>query len=239
MTEETTETSLYEELQKVYRLQNVPPHGEILVIPSRNFKRKWEKRLNAEGVKVLMNSHNGRSCFFLHKAEQKSPVPDQTQDMADPSPTPEKVIDPPGEEQQSVADADAETRTAENHPVTENIRANPKQVHRKWTEPELQNLRKLHSEGKRISQIARVLGRPVSSVQSRVDLIKAAETHDTTGSKVATSPTPKNIRPIENSRQIVRQHLESSLLLLNSNKVKSVVLLLREACSLLLEVEQE
>ncbi len=253
---------LFEELQKVYRLQNVEPYGDgVLVIPSRDFKKKWEQTLKNEGVKVLMNSHNGRSCFFLRKTGQRpSEIVEKNikGDNADNNGKNEdKQVKITGQDSDSklseclrtetLADRpnDPPSDTAENHTILEDIspKPKPKRKRRAWTEEELQNLQKLHSDGKSNKEIARKLGRSLWSVESR--LKPRRQTHEkaepntvaqqeTTKSNIGISSTGK--RPIEIGA--VKQHLESSILLIDANRVQSARLLLREANRLLEEVEE-
>jgi len=64
------ELGLFEELTSKYPLEDVPPLGRCLIVPSGEFQPEWEERLKAEGCKIFSQSYNGRICFFVRPPKQ-------------------------------------------------------------------------------------------------------------------------------------------------------------------------
>jgi len=75
---------LFEELIGKYPLEDVPPLGSCLVIPSSEFKREWEERLKAEGCKVYVQAYGGQACFFIKPPSVSNKQAAQSAEAAEP-----------------------------------------------------------------------------------------------------------------------------------------------------------
>jgi transposase-like protein len=62
--------SLFERLQKTFPVENMPPYGSVLVIPSKVFNPQWEEKLKNEGVKVYSSGFHGEAVFLVRKADR-------------------------------------------------------------------------------------------------------------------------------------------------------------------------
>ena len=83
--------SLFEELSERFPIKVVNPYGQVVVIPSNQFKNEWKEKLEAEGFETFASSYGRQTCFFLRKKKQgqaieKSPVEGDSK----PSPVKEK-----------------------------------------------------------------------------------------------------------------------------------------------------
>ena len=61
----------FEELKAKYPVREVPPHGNCLVVPEREFLDGWESELKAQGVAVLYHLLPGGPCVVLKVKGQK------------------------------------------------------------------------------------------------------------------------------------------------------------------------
>ena len=66
-----TQSELYEKLSKDFPTINIEPLDDAVVIPSRTFKKEWQEKLEAEGIRVSVNAYLGQSCFFLRESDRQ------------------------------------------------------------------------------------------------------------------------------------------------------------------------
>lgn len=74
--------SLFQQLGETFSTEVVNPYGEVLIIPSNQFKNEWQEKLEAEGIQTFMSNYGNQACFLLRKKKQsqassvieKSPV---------------------------------------------------------------------------------------------------------------------------------------------------------------------
>jgi len=64
----------FEELKAKYPVREVPPHGNCLVVPEREFLDGWESELKAQGIAVLYQFLPGGPCVVLKVKDQKLDV---------------------------------------------------------------------------------------------------------------------------------------------------------------------
>ena len=60
-----------EDLKQKFSVRNVPPHGNCIVVPEKEFKDGWASELKAQGVTVLFQFLPGGPCVVLKVKEQK------------------------------------------------------------------------------------------------------------------------------------------------------------------------
>ncbi|MBS7659534.1 hypothetical protein KEJ28_02415, partial [Candidatus Bathyarchaeota archaeon] len=84
---------LFEELSRVYPLENVHPYGLVLIVPNSAFKPEWKPVLEAEGVQIYTNAYDGKVCFFLRKREggDEAKPAGEPQPEAKPKPKPRRL----------------------------------------------------------------------------------------------------------------------------------------------------
>lgn len=79
---------LFERLLERFPTEVVNPYGEVLIIPSNQFKNEWSPKLEAEGFETFSSSYGVQSCFFVRKKKQPS-IQEPERDSK-PSPAKEK-----------------------------------------------------------------------------------------------------------------------------------------------------
>lgn len=86
--------SLFQQLGETFSTQVVNPYGQVVIVPSKQFKNEWKEKLEAEGIQTFMSNYGNQACFLLRKKKQsqassvieKSPVEGDSK----PSPVKEK-----------------------------------------------------------------------------------------------------------------------------------------------------
>lgn len=65
---------MLDELRSAWPCEVVAPYGEVLIIPSKSFRREWDQQLKSEGHRTYMQGFNGETCVFV-KVEKQAVTP--------------------------------------------------------------------------------------------------------------------------------------------------------------------